>query len=71
MFCECSVKTGENIDFIFNKLINEMQQKFEENEINNEEPEKIEEEKEKQLKRIESEEKQKKICANLLKYLSY
>ena len=71
MFCECSVKTGENIDFIFNKLINEMQQKFEENEINNEEPEKIEEEKEKQLKRIESEEKQKKICANLLKYLSF
>ena len=51
MFCECSAKTGENIDFIFNKLINEMYQKFEENEINNEEPEKIEEEKEKQLKR--------------------
>ena len=31
MFCECSAKTGENIDFIFNKLANEMHQKFEEN----------------------------------------
>jgi ABC-type Fe3+-hydroxamate transport system substrate-binding protein len=30
MFCECSAKTWENIDFIFNKLVNEMHQKFEE-----------------------------------------
>ena len=65
------LKTGENIDFIFNKLVIEIHQKFEENGIKNEEPKKIEEEKDKQLKRIESEEKQKKICANLLKYLSY
>ena len=30
MFCECSAKTGENIDFIFNKLANEINEKSEE-----------------------------------------
>ena len=30
MFCECSIKTGENIDFIFNKLANEINEKSEE-----------------------------------------
>jgi len=82
MFCECSAKYGENIDFIFNKLANEINRKIEEEK----ELKRIEEEKElkrieeeKELKRIEEEkerkrieeEKQKKICANLLKYLSY
>ena len=30
MFCECSAKTGENIDFIFNKLANEINPEEEE-----------------------------------------
>ena len=30
MFCECSIKTGENIDCIFNKLANEINEKSEE-----------------------------------------
>ncbi len=62
MFCECSAKTGENIDFIFNKLANE---------INPKEKERKKRKFEEEQKRIESEEKQKKICANLLKYLSF
>ena len=75
MFCECSAKIGYNIDFIFNKLANEINPEEEERKKRKLEVEKelkkIEEEKEKERKRIESEEKQKKICANLLKYLSY
>ena len=75
MFCECSAKYGANIDFIFNKLANEINPEEKERKKRKLEVEKelkkIEEEKEKERKRIESEEKQKKICANLLKYLSY
>ena len=75
MFCECSAITGANIDFIFNKLANEINPEEKERKKRKLEVEKelkkIEEEKEKERKRIESEEKQKKICANLLKYLSY
>ena len=81
MFCECSAKYEANIDFIFNKLANEInpeekerkKRKLEvEKELQKFEEERIRiEEKEKELKRIESEKKQKKICANLLKYLSY
>ena len=52
MFCECSAKTGENIDFIFNKLAN----KIHENKIKKEK-----EKMEKELKKIEEEEKQKKL----------
>ena len=54
MFCECSAKTGENIDFIFNKLANE---------INPEEEERKKRKREiqKELQKIEKE--QKKICA--------
>ena len=43
MFCECSAKTGENIDFIFNKLAN----KIHENKIKKEK-----EKMEKELKKI-------------------
>ena len=79
MFCECSAKTGENIDFIFNKLANEINPEEKERKKRKLEVEKelqkfAEEPKrfiEEERKRIESEEKQKKICANLLKYLSY
>ena len=52
MFCECSAETGENIDFIFNKLAN----KIRENKIKKEK-----EKMEKELKKIEEEEKQKKL----------
>jgi small GTP-binding protein len=77
MFCECSAKTGENIDFIFNKLANEINPEEEERKKRKLEVEKelqkfAEEPKrfiEEERKRIESEEKQKKICDNLLKYL--
>ena len=46
MFCECSAKTGENIDFIFNKLANEINEKSEELE--------------KEFKKIKEDKKQKK-----------
>jgi small GTP-binding protein len=79
MFCECSAKTGENIDFIFNKLANEINPEEEERKTRKleiqkfeEEPKRIEEEIKKERKRIEEKEKeQKKIRDNLLKYLSY
>ena len=71
MFCECSVKTGENIDFIFNKLANEINPEEKEREKRKLEVEKELQKFKEERKRIESEEKQKKICANLLKYLSY
>ena len=54
MFCECSAKTGENIDFIFNKLANEINPEEEERK-------KKKREIEKELRKIEKE--QKKICA--------
>ena len=47
MFCECSIKTGENIDFIFNQLANEINE--------------ISEELEKEFKIIKEDKKQKKI----------
>ena len=47
MFCECSSKTGENIDFIFNKLANEINEKSEELE--------------KEFKKIKEEINQKKL----------
>ena len=82
MFCECSAMTGENIDFIFNKLANEINPEEEERkkrklEIQKfeEEPKRMEEEIKKERKRIEEKEKKeiekKKISDNLLKYLSY
>ena len=54
MLCECSAKTGENIDFIFNKLANEINPEEEERK-------KRKREIEKELRKIEKE--QKKICA--------
>ena len=54
MFCECSAKTGENIDFIFNKLANEINPEEEERK-------KRKREIEKELRKIEKE--QKKFCA--------
>ena len=86
MFCECSAKTGENIDFIFNKLANEINPEEEERKTRKleiqkfeEEPKRMEEEIKKERKRIEEEkekerkriESEKKIRNNLLKYLSY
>ena len=82
MFCECSAKTGENIDFIFNKLANEINPEEEERKTRKleiqkfeEEPKRMEEEIKKERKRIEEKEKKeiekKKISDNLLKYLSY
>ena len=75
MFCECSAKTGLYIDFIFNKLANEINPEEEERKTRKleiqkfeEEPKRMEEEIKKERKRIESE---KKIRNNLLKYLSY
>ena len=86
MFCECSAKYGENIDFIFNKLANEINPEEEERKTRKleiqkfeEEPKRMEEEIKKERKRIEEEkekerkriESEKKIRNNLLKYLSY
>ena len=49
MFCECSAKTGENIDFIFNKLAN----KIHENKIKKEK-----EKMEKELKKLKKKSKE-------------
>ena len=54
MFCECSAKTGENIDFIFNKLANE---------INPEEEERKKRKREVQKELLKIEKEHKKICA--------
>ena len=82
MFCECSAKYEADIDFIFNKLANEINPEEEERKTRKleiqkfeEEPKRMEEEIKKELKRIEEKEKKeiekKKISDNLLKYLSY
>ena len=64
MFCECSAITGANINFIFNKLANEINPEEEERKTRKleiqkfeEEPKRIEEEIKKERKRIEEKEK--------------
>ena len=55
MFCECSAKTGENIDFIFNKLANEINPEEKERKKRKLEIEKELQKNEEERKRIENE----------------